>query len=108
MIEVTEDLSTLTTIPKNTLQKLNQKVEWIICNSIYEDILKNEKLTKIDLGIGLLLIENQEEEIKYKFIPSQRLEQSIREVYIDKKNPLQLELEKTLANRIINTYKDFI
>ena len=36
MTNVVEDLNVITTIPKASIAKLFQRVEWLICNAVYE------------------------------------------------------------------------
>lgn len=108
MTNIIEDVSKLTSISKDALNKLQEKSIWCICNAVYENQLINSILTEIDLGIGKLYISNEEEGVKYKFIPSSYLENMVNKTLDDNKNPLQLIVEKKLANRIVNTYKTII
>ena len=108
MINAINDLAVLTTIPKETLNKLCAKIPLIISNAIYENNKNREAITSVNLGIGILHIAEENDLIKYKFEPSQDLEECVRSSYTDQKNLLTIELEKTLASRIVNTYKDFM
>lgn len=103
-----EDLSVLTTIPKDTLNNLFKKINLCICDEVQDSSLKNEEISKINIGIGYLIISNSEDQIKYKFIPSEDLENNVKETLIEGKNPLQRTLERNLVNRILKTYKDII
>ena len=60
-----ENLSTLTTIPKKHLERLLNKVFLCIGDAVEETVLKNEKLTKIDIGIGTLVISIYDDVLKY-------------------------------------------
>ena len=102
------DLSIITTIPQATLTKLTDKSIWCICNSLEEAILKLESIAEIDLGIGKLLLGIEDNSLEYKFIPSPKLESNIIKTIKDKKNPLINQLESSLADRIINVYKDMM
>lgn len=108
MNNIIEDISKLTTIPQNALDKLVMKANWCIADSFKESIIAKNDLTEIDIGIGKLLISNLTEEIKYKFIPCEDLEKALISVALDKKNILELTLEKKLVGKILNTYKDII
>lgn len=103
-----EDLSTLTTIPKDTIVNLFKKLNLCICDELQDSSLKNEEINKINIGIGYLFISNADDQIRYKFIPNEDLENSIKETLIEGKNPLQRILEKNLVAKILNTYKDII
>lgn len=108
MIDIIQDVSTITTIPKDALDKLVNKELWCICEAVKEGSLKNESPTEMDIGIGTLLISDHEETVKYKFIPSKALEESVNETIQNKKSPLELKLEKNLVNKILNTYKTIL
>lgn len=101
-----KDLNTLTTIPIASLDKLEDKIIWLICDSLTESIIKKEKMAEIDISIGKLIIKIDEENIKYKFIPYKKLEENIKSVVIDGKNPLEITIEENLSNKFMSTYKD--
>ena len=69
MYNVSEDLSTITTIPKNSIDKLFEKEEWCICQNIEEQLGNKDVLTEIHIGIGYLSILLEDNTIKYKFVP---------------------------------------
>lgn len=106
--EIIADLSTLTTIPVKTLDKLVTKSVWCIGDAIEETLNKSEEILSADIGIGVIGIQILNNEIKYKFTPSVQLEKCVREAVINGKNTLEYTVEKTLANKIINTYKDLL
>ena len=108
MNNVIEDISKLTTIPQNALDKLVAKANWCIADSFNESIIAKQQVTEVDIGIGTLLISNLSEEIQYKFIPHKELEDALISIAVDRKNPIQLILEKKLVGKIINTYKTII
>lgn len=108
MINIIEDLSKITEISEKDLNKLIIKSIWCICNSVAENNLINKNLTELNIGLGKLLILDEDNVIKYKFIPSKLLEKNLIKTLTEGKNPLKMVLEKTLCSRIINTYKDII
>ncbi len=101
-----KDLNILTTIPTASLDKLEDKVIWLICDNLTESIIKKEKVAEIDIAIGKLIIKIDEENIKYKFIPYKKLEENIKSVVVNGKNPLEIVIEENLSTKFINTYKD--
>lgn len=108
MIDIMEDVSAITTIPKDSLNKIVEKQTWCICHALQESKLNYENIVEINIGIGSLLISDQDEVVKYKFIPSETLEEAINETLKSGKSPLELKLEKSLINKIVKTYKDII
>ena len=104
MIDILKDLEDLTTIPKEKLNKLVDKVNWIIVDALDES---SDKVIDLDIGIGTLQLVNDKNLI-YRFIPSKDLEKAIVKYFETGVNPLQNNLEKTLAERIINVYKEII
>lgn len=102
------DLSQLTTIPEAYLEKLTKKVEVCLCDQALEQVLAGEEIIKIDIGIGDILLKLYDEEIKYKFIPSERFKKELTSVVVNKENLLAKTLEKNLAVKITKTYKDLL
>lgn len=106
MLSMNENLSKLTTIPKASLDKLDEKRCFVICDELDTAIKNCESIVSVDIGIGRLIINITDSNIVYKFIPNALLEKSLKDVVLDGVNPLTGQLEKTIASRIINTYKD--
>ena len=104
---VIEELSTLTTVSQTTLHALADKVNYCICNAVESTLFNRENLAEIDLGIGTLLIQIGDDEIKYKFLPSKQLADNLVKTIYDEQNPLVFELEKSLVNKLENPYKNF-
>lgn len=103
-----DDLQQLTTIPKASLQKVFNLLDSCICHNILETIENGENLIEIDIEIGRLIINIEGNSIKYKFIPSAQFEQHIKNTVIFKISPLVENIEKSLAKKITDTYKDLL
>ena len=108
MEKITDKLSKLTTIPVKALNNLVEKSNWIICDSMYTNLIENIHSVVVDIAIGTLTITDDQDVIRYKFTPSKELEQAILDVCTKKKNPLTINLETALAKKITDTYKDFV
>ena len=67
----------------------------------------NSDYYSVDIGIGELDIYVGEEEVSYRFIPSDNLSKSIIETVTEGKNPLTKNIEEAVVKKIINAYKDF-
>lgn len=107
-MDLIQDVSKLTAVSQITLNKLANIVSLCICNDVYESILKNEAVTEIKLGIGTLLIKNENNNILYKFIPNQKLENQLIDTIKTKQSPLILDLELSLKDKIETVYKELL
>lgn len=108
MIDVVEDVSRLTLIPRTSLDSLVEKANYSICHSIEESLIKNESITEVNISIGKISIFVDNETIKYRFEPSRSLEDAIKETVISKKSPLVNKIEESLVDKITNVYKDLL
>ncbi len=106
--KIVDDISTLTTISKNSLYNLVEKSHSCICHAVYESLISGNPVTEIDIGIGTLYIKCEETEIKYKFIPSKKLEENVAYTVKNKVSPLVYEVEDSLKLRIESTYKNLL
>ena len=104
--DVLQDLNVLTTIPTASLQKLFDKVQYVICHTLEESILEGEDVTEIDLDFGTLIIKIEDGTLKYRFVPSVKLNKNIKTTITSEKSPLTGEVEATLKDRITKTYKE--
>lgn len=105
-INIIEDVSKLTTIPEVALNKICEKIEWCICDSVQEMKMAKEDNIILNIGIGKIEIIDEDDVIRYRFIPSTNLESSVKETILNHQNPIQINTEKMLKNKILNTYKD--
>ena len=101
-----KDLSVLTTIDEDSLQKLFEKYKQIIYHNIFENIKSNKEEFYIDIEFGNLYIRLENDEIKFKFVPDENFQNTIFDIVLNKKDPLTENIEKTLRNRIMDTYKE--
>lgn len=104
-----QDLSLITTISESHLRKLVDKSSWIICNDCIEGLYtKSDKVVDIDIGIGILYISLDKNNIRYKFIPSEDLNKSVIKSVVEGINPLKDNLEESLKSKIVNVYKELL
>lgn len=103
-----QDLSTITTIPLFTLKKLFNNLSLCICHRILENYLNKQSDTCVDIGIGKLSIQIEDDSIRYKFIPSYKFEQNLIKTLKSKQSPLLDQAEEVLVNKILNTYKELL
>lgn len=108
MVNIKEDLSTLTTIEKSVFMKLEQKIEWCICDAIEKALLNKDDTVDVNLGFGQLTIKLLDDEIKYRFKPSQKFEKSIFNTIVNEQNDLTYNLESSLVSKLNNIYKTLL
>lgn len=106
-VNIKEDLSTLTTINESVFTKLVNKIEWCISDGVEKAIKSGENQVNIDFDLGTLMINFDNEQIKYKFKPSQKLEKVVTNTVINERNDLVLNIEESLISKLTNTYKNF-
>ena len=108
MIDVINDISALTFISKLSLENLSNKTIECIAHGVQEHISSNENIIEINLDFGKLYIKLEDQNIKYKFIPSKKLENAVKYACDTKESPLILQAEKKLKERIESTYRDLL
>ena len=108
MENLVSDLSTLTTIPKESLLELSQKILYCISDAVNESVCDNEEVTEIKTSLGSLYIKHTETEVKYRFVPSDLLATTVNKAIHEKLNLLEDSAKSSLVSKIENTYKDLL
>lgn len=103
-----QDVSNVTGIPRLTIDNIVEKINSCLGHCVYETIIKGETLTEVDIGIGILYIKFENDQVKYKFIPSEKLSNIVTFSILNKESPLILDAEKALKTRVEKTYKELI
>ncbi len=102
-----KDLSTLTTINESTLSKMTSKIVWCITDAVCKSVYARDDSTVVDIGIGKLTIKFDNNQVRYKFVPSKELEESVANAVLTERNPLVDALESSLVDKMTNVYKSF-
>lgn len=97
---IVNDISTLTRIPNKTLTELTHKINLCIASIIHEAKEAGEQTVVINIGIGTLGIDLID--MQCKFVPSKDLKTAIKAGSTAKIDPLELVLEQSLAEKLIN------
>lgn len=106
--KIENDISAITGIPKLTLETLFNRMSLCIGHAVWESTCKNDVLTDVDIGIGTLYIKLEDNNIKYKFIPSDKLNNTVQLSVKSKNSPLLTAAETSLQKKIENTYKELL
>ena len=108
MINIVDDIATLTTIPKFTLSKLISIANSCISHAVIESMNDNSDTCEIDIGIGYLIIDITNSDLRFRFEPNNSLQRLIINSIETKQSDLVTEVEKSLKDKILNTYKDLL
>lgn len=101
------DISTISTVSISTLSKFVKQINWCITDAVCKSTYSGDTETNIDIGIGRLIIKYDNEQVKYRFEPSQELDNAVVAAIVDEQNPLVDNLEESLIEKITNAYKSF-
>lgn len=104
--DIIKDTSTLTTINEKAIKKLNDKMIYAISDAVLEGVISGDDVVSMNIGIGTLNILLSEDSVTYRFIPSDKLEDSVKNTIIHKQNLLEDALDASLVSKITNIYKD--
>lgn len=107
-INIVSDLAQITTIQDKVLEKLFSKMVYCISDAVVEAKKCEKELVDLNIGIGNLSIQLYEDSIKYKFVPSQELESSVKDSILEERNLLEDKLEQSFVDKIVNLYKDLL
>lgn len=103
-----QDLSTLTTISTSNIERLISLSSNIITHDILEACNDDKEICNVDIGLGTLSFLISDNELRYKFIPSEEFEKQIIKAIKTGNSPIcDIACDK-LSSKILNTYKDFI
>jgi hypothetical protein len=108
MKKLVEDISALTSIATNSLLNLVDLATCCISHDVLESIIEKNSTTEVDIGVGTLYIKLEGDEIKYKFIPSKKLEESVLKTVTYNLDHLVSKVESSLKKKIENTYKNLL
>ena len=103
---IREEIQRLTTIDSNALERLNNLTSCCIADAVYESNLNNDDCVEIDLGYGRLIISKTNNELRYKFVPSAKLEEDIIRAIKENKSSLDDIVLDKLKSSLLSTYKD--
>lgn len=104
-MDMLDDLSVITTIPKKNLSNFKNYLFKMHSNKIVSG-LKDSAVVELDIFEGTLLLTQEDDSIKFKFIPNQEFLDMVKSSVVDGRDDLVLSSIDKLKNAFINTYKD--
>jgi hypothetical protein len=105
-INIVSDTAVLTTIPEKTIKKIMDKMVYAIAEAVVEARITNQSVIELNIGLGTLFIKLEDDSIQYKFVPGEKLEESVKNSFINQQNLLEDVLDASLVNKLTNIYKD--
>lgn len=108
MNKILDDISTISTIPYTQLLSVADNMSHCICHQVLENSISGENVSEIDIGIGTLYVIQYEDNLKYQFIPSAKLEKELIQTLDTKCSPLIDKAGEILQKRIISAYKEML
>lgn len=106
MNRIVDDLSVLTNVAKYNLESMVNLSTNLISHAVFESVREQEPYTEVDIGVGTLYIKIEDDMIQYKFIPSTKLDNAVKDTVKNNRSRLTVTVEDTLGKRIMSTYKD--
>lgn len=108
MINLLKDISILTDVNENTLNKFVPIYEYCIGHAVHEATCIKSDIVELDLGFGELHIKLEHDCIRYRFVPSKDLEKSIINTIKTHNSPIITKLESNLQEKIDRAYKELL
>lgn len=81
-----------------------------MCHCLLEQLNSENDCVSFDIGIGLISIKmnNEEDTLQYKFIPSQQFERKLIKSVNNNSSPIVERSEQALSKRVLNIYKELL
>lgn len=103
---IINDLSTLVKVPIKALTELYKKECLCIGSAVHDALTADEDVAILNIGIGTLSIELKTKQCK--FIPNKELKTAIKRSIDGKVDPVELEIEQELINKLLGICNEAI
>ena len=105
-MRIIDDLKTTTLVAERNLVMLFDTMVSLISQEILESDMRGDDYAEINLEFGTLYIKLIDDIPRYKFVPTEEFNNVVKKTYRTKKSRLVNKVDKTISDRIMNTYKD--
>ena len=105
-INIINDIGTLIRIPTKVSKELTDKACLCIGSAICE--AKQNEETQLTLGIGIGTLSIDLLDMQCKFVPGKNLKAAIKSALNAQADPLEVTLEKALADKLLNICEEVI
>lgn len=103
--DLTQDVKIFSTLTYADQQRYYSLVKKLISSYVVED---TDEITEVDIGIGILYVQKQDDGIRYKFVPSEDFESMLINSIKEEKQPVISGLESEISKIILHAYKDLL
>lgn len=98
-VNIMNDVGMLLKLPVKVSKELTDKACLCISSAICEAKRNGETQTTINIGIGALSVDLLD--MQCKFVPGKNLKTAIKAALTNQTDPLEIALEKALADRLL-------
>lgn len=103
---IINDVGTLLKVPTKVTNELTEKSCLCISSIISDAKRRGESQVIVNIGIGTLSVNLLD--MQCKFVPGKNLKTAIKAALNSSSNPLELELEKTFADKLLTICEEVI
>lgn len=108
-MSINKDLSTLTTLPEETIEYLSKYMKYVHSHEIATQMLENGgNIYELTLFEGTLFIKIENDNVSYKFVPSDKFNEIVVDTILNKKSLLVDDMADKLKNVLMKAYKDVL
>ena len=108
MNRLIDDINSLTSISKVALKDIATISEDAISHCVFEAISSKKSHCEVDIGVGILYIKYEGNEIRYRFVPSKRLEKNISHTISSQQSPIVTAVESSFKEKVEKAYKELV
>ena len=106
MQNLNSKIAILSTIQQKNLDKLSELGSLVFVDMVRDAIEDGNTELKVDIGLGIVTVNFEGEKLRFRFSPSAKLKERIASIKNTDKSEIETLLEKSLKEKIENTYKD--
>lgn len=103
-----EDVSKLTQVSDKVLNKIVDLLRTTIAETFSESEEIGDDTTSVDIGIGELTILHKNDELRFRFNPSAKLQEDIKKILSGDRDIFVEKVENSLSQKISDLYKELL
>lgn len=107
-MDIIDDVSKLTTIPRSNITELFDYFSLAMCHQLLEAKREEKDTVSMNIGTGILTIKLDDYSLKMKFTPSKKLSSMMENTLKTSESPLVKVSETKLRDKFLSVYKELI